>query len=72
MKGEVLTEIGTSSTGKYWIGTFVVELEDRKEATDLVPEIIDAVTAVVHRRVRHGIHIVRQPAESILQDNPPN
>lgn len=59
MKGEVLIEIGASTTGKYWIGTFVVELENRKEAADLAPEIMEAVQQIVHRKVRHGIHVVR-------------
>jgi len=72
MKGEVLTEIGTSSTGKYWIGTFVVELENRKEATDLAPEIMEAITAIVKRKVRHGIHIVRLQDDHASQDRPPH
>ena len=58
MKGEVLTEMGVTTSGKFWLAAFVVDLDSHKDAAELQPELERVVAEFVRDRVRHGMHIV--------------
>ncbi|MEZ0224740.1 MAG: hypothetical protein ACAH83_09325 [Alphaproteobacteria bacterium] len=57
MKGEVFTRFGVVD-GKFSVAVFVTELDNQREAVDLVPLIQSAVTHVVREKIRHGLHAV--------------
>lgn len=58
MKGEVLTELGVTISGKFWLAVFVVDLDSHKDAAELQPQLESLVNTFVQEKVRHGIHIV--------------
>lgn len=69
MKGEVLTEMGVTTSGKFWLAAFVVDLDSHKDAAELQPELERVVAEFVKEKVRHGMHIVASSdntAESVI------